>query len=782
MVQPEIGARASDMTRFWRLAHSALLLLLAVPFVWIGGQLAAAGGSLYYLASGLLLLCVVMLHARGSRNAGRLYAVWLIATAIWAIWEVGLDGWALTPRIALPLALGVPFAFVRHRKVTLSVLAIAASILIVAWAMAVQDPVPPSAPDAAGPYPHPRVAGEGDWLNYGNDPGGQRYSRLDQISRATVGQLEPAWTFSFGRVATKDISLNFEATPLKVGDKLFFCTGLSEVIALDAETGKQVWRYNPQTTTKGVLYGTCRGVAFHRMAGGTGICASRILAGTLDARLIALDAETGRPCPGFGDGGTLNLRERMGEFSAGTYYPSSAAQVIGQTVVVNGFVQDNESTGEPSGMVRAFDATTGKLQWAFDTGRLPEDPQPAAGADFSRGGPNSWGPMSADPALGLVYVPTGAATPDYVSAHRSPAALRYESSLIALDAATGKVRWSFQTAHRDVWDYDVPAQPTLIDLPDGVPAVVQPTKRGQLFILDRRNGRPLAPIEEKPVPRSRVPGERLSPTQPFSVGMPNLYGTPLTEADMWGITPVDQALCRLAFRRMRYEGEMTPPDVERTTLVYPGRGGGMEWGGVSYDPVNRLLITNTNHFGQTVRLIPRSDPKVKVLEAYKGPRRYNPIDLQRGTPYAAEANAFLSPLFVPCKRPPWGMVTAIDMTTRKIVWSRPLGTGRDSGPFMIPSHIPFSIGAPMLGGSIVTAGGLTFIGATADSYLRVLDTRTGRELRRFRLPTGAQATPMTYWSEKSRRQFVVIAAGGNTAMGTKPGDTIAAFALPPARK
>jgi len=398
--------------------------------------------------------------------------------------------------------------------------------------------------------------------------------------------------------------------------------------------------------------------------------------------------------------------------------------------------------------------------------------------------------MSVDEALGLIFAPTGNTTPDYSGQHRSELEEKYASSVVALDIETGMPRWSFQTAHHDLWDYDVPAQPTLIDIPrDGtlVPAVVQATKRGELFVLDRRTGVPIAAVEERPVPtQGGAPGEHVSPTQPFSTGMPAFNGGKLTEADMWGLTPFDQLWCRIAFKRLRYEGTLTPPGPT-ASLIYPSIGGGMNWGGISVDPEHAVAIVNSMNIGTKVRLIPREETDREVAAAaargqlasggHETPAIGAPLP-QTGTPYGARVDGFFSPLHVPCNKPPHGLLSAVDLRTGTLIWQRPVGTGRDSGPFGLTTGLPLPIGLANLGGTLTTKGGLVFMGAVREKAFRAFDIRTGRELWSARIPTGGNASPMTYISSKSGRQFVVIMAAGNSLLQMQLGDALVAFALP----
>jgi quinoprotein glucose dehydrogenase/quinate dehydrogenase (quinone) len=408
------------------------------------------------------------------------------------------------------------------------------------------------------------------------------------------------------------------------------------------------------------------------------------------------------------------------------------------------------------------------------------------GETFPRNSPNFWSVASADPELGLVYLPTGNTPPDYIAYTRSEAQHRYNSSIVALDARTGDVRWSFQTTHRDVWDYDIGSQPVLVDLPtpNGVQkALIAPTKVGEIFLLDRATGKPLAEVVEKPVPQDPVPGEILSPTQPFSVGMPSFTPPDLREASMWGATPFDQLWCRIQFRRFRYDGLYTPVTTERT-IVFPSPMGTIDWGSVAVDPERRVMIVNSTGVPFVDRLIPREEAKAMGIRPYSGFDASRPDDAssshlkslwaQEGTPYAVEFLPFLSPLKIPCHQPPWGEIAAVDLDTRKTLWRRSLGNTRDHALF----GIPFNTGMLNLGGAVVTRGRVAFIAATADHYLRAFNVDTGEELWRAGLPAGGQANPMSYVSRRSGRQYVVIAAGGHGTLQTRMGDYVLAYALP----
>lgn len=635
----------------------------------------------------------------------------------------------------------------------------------------------------------PASAADGEWRYYGSDPGGQRFSTLKQLTPENVAGLERAWVYRTQQGGPPIPGL--QVTPLMVGGNLYICTPYNVVISLDAESGKERWRFDPSNENSKPR--SCRGVAYYEAPGvaepgeGPGeeavesACTARIITATGDAKLRAIDAETGKPCEDFGESGTVDLTAGMGEVRSGYYYVTSAPTIVRGKVVLGGWVSDNQYVGEPSGVIRAFDAVTGGFAWAWDMDRPGEHGEPGPGESYSRGTPNSWAPMSADEALGLVYLPTGNATPDYWGGHRSAESEKYSTSVVALDAESGEPRWVFQTLHHDVWDYDVGSQPTLVDLEingEVVPALVQPTKHGEIFLLDRRTGRPLAAVEEKPVPQGAADGDWLSPTQPFSTGMPDLADWTLSESDMWGLTPIDQLWCRIKFRQARYEGRFTPPGTA-PTITFPGYMGGMEWGGVAVDPNRKLMVVNWSRVGNYTRLIPRREADAMgVKAAAEHISGVGEPSAMEGTPFAVATSAFLSPLGLPCNAPPYGLLTAIDLNSRKIVWSRPLGTVRDTGPYGMPSLLPLPVGVPNVGGSVITDSGLVFIAATMEHALRAVDLNTGKTLWKARLPAPGHATPMTYISPKSGRQFVIVAAGGHGAMGGKLGDHIIAYSLP----
>ena len=750
----------------------ALVLGVIGAALLVGGvQLLLLGGSPYYLVAGLLTGASAWFAWRGDRRAITIYLVMLGITLLWALWECGFDAWGLQSRLIAPAVRDIWVAFPPRRKPPPLVPAIGAAVIDTPAASMLykanrNESVAPEAPIAAN--------GSGEWLHYGNSLAGTRFAPLTQINAANVSGLEEAWTY---RTGSTRMGMGFEATPLMVGDTLYLCTPENIVIALDPETGKRRWVVDPKVDAPPT--GACRGVSYYRLPDATGPCAERVIFATIDARLMAVDARTGAACPAFGKGGTVDLKKGLGDVAKGYYYVSSAPTIVRGKVVLGGWVLDGQYVGEPSGVVRAFDAATGAFVWAWDMGRPGIHTEPGPGEQYTRGTPNSWGPMSGDEALGLVYAPTGNATPDYWGAHRSPESEKYTAALVALDIQTGEPRWHFQTVHHDVWDYDVSSQPTLVDVPiDGktVPALVQATKRGEVFMLDRRTGKPLATVEERPVPQGPAKGDWLSKTQPFSVGMPSFDATVWTEKLMWGVTPVDQLWCRIKFRQARYEGPMTPPGT-KPSITYPSYLGGVNWAGVSVDPERKLMVVNWSRMANYTRLVPRADaPNVKP-SIDGGIHVGEPVP-QIGTPFALFTGAFLSPLGVPCTEPPFGKIGVVDLQTRKMVWEKPLGTSKDSGLFDMPSHLPLPMGVPNTGGSVVTRSGLIFIAATQEKAIRAFDLKTGKQLWKSRLPAGGHATPMTYISPTSGRQFIVIAAGGSGPLHSGFSDHVIAYALP----
>ncbi|HSM96149.1 MAG TPA: pyrroloquinoline quinone-dependent dehydrogenase [Rhizomicrobium sp.] len=608
------------------------------------------------------------------------------------------------------------------------------------------------------------------WGYYGGDAGGQRFSSARQITPANVTGLKQAWSFSTGDMATKGAAMrraSFENTPILADGKLYVCSPFNEVSALDPGTGRQLWRFDPKLNID-MRYPNdfiCRGVAYAAVPNAQGLCATRIYMNTADRRLIALDAKTGRPCPAFGHNGTVVIPPgpQIEGKHFGRIHTTSAPVVTHGVVIVGSSIDDNQKVDELRGMVHAFDAVTGALRWSFDP--LANEPK-----GFRGGAANVWAPMSVDEKQGLVILPVSSASTDFWGGLRVGSG-KYANSIVALHVSDGSVAWSFQTTHHDVWDYDIPAQPTLGMVTykgKTVPAVLQPTKQGLLFTINRENGQPLIPVVERKVPQGAAPGEKLSPTQPIPLAPAPLAANHIAPEDAYGLTFWDRGKCRDAIAAARHDGLYTPPSLQGT-ILYPFTGGGTNWGGLAFDQAHDIVYVNTSNAMHLVKLIAQKD-FTAARERFAGKE----VSPNEGAPYGMLRETILSPIGMPCNPPPWGQLHAIDMHTGRILWSVPLGTTEDMVPFS--EYILGKSGTPNLGGPMATASGLVFIGAAMDDYLRAFDAKTGKELWKGRLPAGGQATPMTYmWKGK---QYVVIAAGGHSKLDTKRGDQVIAYALP----
>jgi quinoprotein glucose dehydrogenase len=619
------------------------------------------------------------------------------------------------------------------------------------------------------------------WPVYASDAGGRRYSPLAEITPANVAQLELAWELHTGDhhdPALGQRNHAFQATPILHGDALYVCTPRSIVLALDAETGALRWRFDPEVDVSLGHYNlNCRGVAAFRdprAPAGTA-CATRIYVATADTRLIALDADTGARCAGFGDGGEVAFFRGIPLRQRSEYGISSPPVLVRDVIVLGSSVAENRRADMPTGRVQAFDARSGALRWSWDPiPTRPDDPAWRTWEDGSAartGAANVWSLASADPERDLVFLPTSSPSPDWYGGERK-GDNRHADSVVALRGATGELVWSFQTVHHNVWDYDVASQPVLIELPrpggGSDPALLQATKMGHLFILHRETGAPLVPVEERPVPGTDVPGERTAPTQPFPTWPPPLVPQGLRPDDAWGLTFWDRRACRERIASLRSEGLYTPPSLEGTVL-FPGTAGGSNWGSVAWDPERHVLLANTSRIANTLRLSRRDAPDAPRDDLYEIGRSE-----MQGTPYVGHFGVLLSPWGIPCNAPPWGTLAALDLARRELRWETTLGTTAD----LAPAGIALRWGTPSMGGPIVTKGGVTFIGAAMDSRLRAFDTDTGEELWHAELPAGGQATPMTYRVRDGGRQFVVIAAGGHSQMRTRKGDSLVAYALP----
>ncbi|MFN3931946.1 MAG: membrane-bound PQQ-dependent dehydrogenase, glucose/quinate/shikimate family [Brevundimonas sp.] len=794
---------------------AALLALIGLVLAGGGVWLLSLGGSPYYLLAGLGLIASGVLLWRLKLIGAWVYIAVFVLTVLWALWEVGLNGWALVPRVIAPavlLALVITALPVLDRRKGGRLALGGAAIFVIGALISgvvvaqVNRPMQPAdvqaAAIAAMSDPSLRAAGA-DWPAYGGTEASRRYSPLTQITPENVGQLERAWTFRTGD--TPEEKWGAETTPLKIGDTVYLCTARNILIALDARTGRQRWRHDPQVSDDWIPYtAACRGVAYYETGASPpttpagdapapstpalatpAACATRIIEGTLDGRLIAVDARTGRPCAGFGTNGAVDIKVGMGDVIPGMVSITSPPTIVQGVIVTGHQVLDGQYNSAPSGVIQGFDAVTGELRWAWDMTRPDLSGRPAQGDTYTRGTPNMWTIASGDEQLGHVYLPMGNSAADYYSGDRSEAENRFATAMVALDVNTGRPAWSFQTVRKDVWDYDLGSQATLIDYTTAAgvfPALVLPSKQGDLYILDRRTGRPLTPVEERPAPQGGVEPRERAATQPFSL-FHTLAKRDLTERDMWGMSPIDQMICRIGFRQAAYDGIYTPPTRDRRWIQYPGYNGGSDWGGVAVDPRRGWIIANYNDMPNYNRLVPRAEADAKGWAPHGDPQAESggaegAGDPQVGVPYAIDVNAGwrMGSTGMLCKQPPYGGIRAIDIRTGQTVWDRPLGTARKNGPFGIPSMLPLDIGTPNNGGSVVTAGGLIFIAATTDDLIRAIDIETGETVWSDVLPAGGQAGPMVY--EQDGRQYLVIMAGGHHFMETPPGDHLIAYALP----
>ncbi|QPC95989.1 membrane-bound PQQ-dependent dehydrogenase, glucose/quinate/shikimate family [Mesorhizobium sp. INR15] len=844
----------------YRTIVSSLTGLFGV-LIFIGGAwLAVIGGSWFFILLGVGMSGSAFLLFQRRPEGLALYGVTVLVTFVWSVYEVGFDWWALSARGSLLVVIGVllllpPMVRSLHRPeigwarydASSGILAGSIAVALVAGLYSMFL----SPHDTSGVFSDAQMATnktletgvpDGEWQAYGRTNAGRRYSPLDQITPANVDNLKVAWTYHTGDIRGPNDpgEATYEDTPLMIDGTVYVCTPHNLVIALDAVSGKEKWRFDPhlkQTAKQTTQHLTCRGVSYfdgasakpaaagqqppvtadsttkteeQRVAesaaevttGAAGVpqnvvtgqakrgdpnpvvnhkttaamanldptCIKRLFAPTSDGRLISISAETGKICPGFGgDDGTINLWANMPNISPGSIYSTSPPLVTDRLVIVGGSVNDNVATTSPSGVIRAYDVNTGDLVWNFDS-KNPDATAPIAnGQTYSENAPNSWSVSSYDPKLGLIYLPMGNQSPDQYGVGRSASVEKYSSSILALDVNTGKPAWVFQTVHHDLWDMDVPAQPSLVDLTVGgaeVPALVAPTKQGEVYVLNRKTGEPVLPVKEEPAPTGAVKGDMTAPTQPVS--KISFKPEPLQEKDMWGVSPLDELVCRIEFRDLYYKGRYTPP-TEQGSIIYPGNFGAFNWGAVAVDPNRQIMFAMPVYLAFTSKMIPRPDQYTRVVTKEGG----DVFNENFGAPYAAKMGAFLSPLGLPCQAPPWGYVAGVDLTTGKTIYKHVNGTVRDLSP--IP--LPFKMGVPGIGGPIITKGGVAFLSGTLDYYVRGYDLKTGKEIWRDRLPAGGQATPSTYLGSDGR-QYLVVVAGGHGSTNTAAGDSIIAYALP----
>lgn len=735
------------------LATSGVLLGLG------GLKLLMLGGSLYFFCTGAACLAAALMLWFGHAGCLGVYGAMLAWTLGWSLWQVGLDFWALAGRLGLLFALGMAFwlppvmrwlapAPRVDRAARLVTMAFAVSLagIVVAGVLRAKPPyesgpqaVPALRADLGTAMEADTTSASPDWPYYGNDAGGTHYTSLAQIRPDNVAGMRVAWTYRTGEWPAADNEpRRLEVTPLKVGDSLYLCSARGVLIALDIKTGQERWRHDPHAgparsgaaapeASAGAAV-ACRGVAYYELpqAAPGAVCATRIYGVTPDARLLAVDARSGAACPDFGRAGQVDLRD--GAASPRGYHATSVPQVVRGRVVLGGWLSDGQSVGEPGGRLRAYDARTGAPVWSVDPDEAGPGPRPSE--------PNAWAPISADEALGMIYVPTGNVPAD--AGLPQGAQPRRYGAVLALDAENGQARWTFQTQRHALWDYDVASQPVLTHWPGGqgqapIPALVQVSKRGQVFVLDRRNGEPL------PVP-------------PLHMGA-QAEG-PLHESDMWGLTPFDQLWCRLRLRQAAAGQTSRVSEVPHLDL--PAAIGGVNWGGVALDPHRGVMVLNWAR-------LPLYDPPAGALPASSATTQ--------------AAGPFLSPLGAPCAAPPYGHLTAVDLRQGRVLWQARLGSAYDSVPLGLRSFLPIPLATRTAGGALITGSGLVFTVAAQEQALRAVDLRTGDVLWQDRLPAGGQAAPMAY-QDAEGRAYVVIAAGGHPAAKTRPGDYLIAYALP----
>ncbi|WP_282297568.1 PQQ-binding-like beta-propeller repeat protein [Stenotrophomonas sp. PS02289] len=776
---------------------SLLFILLGVLIGGLGLWLFQLGGSAYYLLAGVGLLASGVLLWGNRRMGAWLFFAVFAGTFLWTAWESGSDYWRWLPRIGAFAVLAFVLALLlptlrdpvprRASRTAAGVLGLGLLLLVgLAFAshggMTGREAFPEAVP-SAGLAPTREVSAQpaddpaaGDWTAWGRSNAGTRFSPLQQITPANVAKLAPAWAFRTGDRPRR--RWGAETTPLKVGDTLYLCSARNQLIALDAGTGTLRWRFDPKVRDTAIPSTTaCRGVAYYEVpvapqidpllsdvaadlavpvalpAEGGGVvstasrapCVARIIEGTLDGRLVAVDATSGRPCAQFGNNGQVDITLGMGEVVPGQV-AIIAPPTITRGLIIAGHQGLQRADGSaPSGVIQAFDAQSGKLRWAWDLGAPELTTRPAQGKTYTPGTPRLLATATSDEQLGLVYLTLGDAT-------GAEGRERVATALVALDATTGKPAWTLQALPGDASNDDVVAQASLVDYPTAagkVPALVLPTRQGDLYVLDRRTGQ-----------RLDSPAVAPAATQPRA--------HTLDERDMWGLTPLDQLVCRIQFRRAAQAGA-------DARIAYPGQHGGVDWGGVAVDPRHGVIVSNYTDLPDYLRKGAEAD---SGLTGWLSGAPFSGYGAQASAGDNWRGNAGWRLLFtgLSCKQPPYGGLRAVELRSGAVLWERPFGSARGIGPFGLRSHLPIEIGAPNAGGAVITASGLIFIAAANDDLLRAIDLKTGKELWRAPLPAGGQATPMIY--QHGGRQYVVIVAAGHHAMGTPRGDYVLAYALP----
>lgn len=779
---------------------SLVLAILGVALLYMGGKLLMMGGSAFYALMAVGLLITAILLFRNQRSALSLYAVLMWITLAWMIWEVGFDKWQWIPRGDLfgviGLWLAMPWVvkplYQGQRRFHGLLGSTVAIMIVLVIGLCFYDPLPQAGTITNAREQNSEQGASADWTAYGGTADGLRFSALNQITKENVRNLEVAWTYHTGdlRQDNDASEYTFEATPLKANGMLYFCTPHNEVHALDPQSGAVKWKYTPAKDRSYLQqHQTCRGVSYYAgapaaaqdTAATPAMCRKRIFNATTDARLIALDADSGKPCADFGNNGVVDLHANMGEVRPHALMQTAAPLVAGNLVIVGGSVMDNGfNSGNPSGVIRAYDVQSGRLVWNFDPAN-PQNTAPiAAGQTYPQDTPVAWGTLSADLKNGLVYVPFGNASPDELGIERDANSNteKFRDALVALDLQTGAFKWRYQSSHHDLWDRDNPSQPSLVDIDyqgQKQPVVILPTKTGNLFVLNRLTGQPVYPVNDVKVStEGGVPGEKFAATQPVS--SLNFIPQPLTEKSMWGITPFDQMACRMDFRSLRYDGNPWTPATEGGSLVFPGNIGVFNWGSVAVDPQRQMLIAAPVRLAYKYNLIKRTPATATERLFTKDGQPYWNENFHGD--YAIHIQQLASGLGIPCIAPPWGRMVGVDLKTGKTEWLRRVGTTKNLKTSFLPGRFPigFPMGMVAHGGPLLTAGDLVFHGATADNYIRAYDSTTGELLWQQELSAGAQATPATYMGSDGK-QYVVIAAGGHGSLGTKAGDSVVAFRL-----
>nr|WP_231853697.1 membrane-bound PQQ-dependent dehydrogenase, glucose/quinate/shikimate family [Erwinia billingiae] len=789
---------------------SIVIAIVGLAMLYMGGQLLMIGGSPFYaiMAIGLLITAVALF--KNKKIALTIYAILMWIVLAWMIFEVGFDKWQWIPRGDLIGLIGVwlalpwvvrPLSKAQNPANPAKFHPFLGTTVIIMIAIVIglmfYDPYPKEGNITNQRAPAETDVAGNDWAAYGGTNNGARFSNLKQITTDNVSNLEVAWTYHTGDLRdAKDASeYTFEATPLKVNNSIYFCTPHNEVHALNPETGALKWKYEP-TKDRSYLqqHQTCRGVSYYEApeaaatnavqpaaeANSPAVCRKRIFNAANDAKLLALDADTGKLCADFGNNGVVDLRANMGEIRPHALMQTAAPLVAGNLVIVGGSVMDNGfNAGNPSGVIRAYDVITGRLVWNFDPAN-PENTQPiAAGQTYPQDTPVAWATLSADIKNGLVYVPFGNASPDELGIERDANSNteKFRDTLVALDLKTGQFKWRFQSSKHDLWDRDNPSQPSLVDIDyqgKKQPVVILPTKTGNLFVLNRLTGEAVYPINQVDVSTKGIAGEKYSPTQPVSAL--NFLPDPINEKSMWGLTPFDQMACRIDFKSLRYDGNPWTPATEGGSIIFPGNIGVFNWGSVTVDPQRQILIASPVRLAYKYNLIKRT-PETATQRLFT----------KDGTPYwnenfdgdyAIHIQQLSSSLGIPCIAPPWGRMVGVDLKTGKTEWLRRVGTTKNLKTSFLPGRFPigFPMGMVAHGGPLTTAGDLVFHGATADNFFRAYDTSTGKLLWETELPAGGQATPSTYMGADNK-QYVVIAAGGHGSLGTKEGDAVVAYRL-----